>query len=83
MTPSRDKPARDLLDFYLEAGVDAALGEQPVDVASAAYLVQGVPVVVDSSSGLASTVFRDAPSPEWFDGDADQRAEPEVVDRGQ
>ncbi len=52
------------------------LGEQPVDVASAAYLVQGVPVVVDSSSGLASTVFRDAPSPEWFDGDADQRDSP-------
>ncbi len=31
MTPSRDKPARDLLDFYLEAGVDAPVGEQPVD----------------------------------------------------
>ena len=31
MTPSRDKPARDLIDFYLEAGVDAALCEQPVD----------------------------------------------------
>jgi DNA polymerase len=31
MTPSREKPARDLIDFYLEAGVDAALGEQPVD----------------------------------------------------
>ena len=45
-------------------------------MASAAYLVQGVPVVVDSSSGLASTVFRDAPSPEWFDGDANQRDSP-------
>ena len=52
------------------------LGEQPVDVASAAYLVQGVPVVVDSSSGLASTVFRDAPSPEWFDGNMAQRDSP-------
>jgi uracil-DNA glycosylase family 4 len=31
MTPSRDKPARDLLDFYLEAGVDAPVGERPVD----------------------------------------------------
>ena len=36
MTPSRDKPARDLIDFYLEAGVDAALGEQPVDRFAAA-----------------------------------------------
>jgi DNA-directed RNA polymerase specialized sigma24 family protein len=52
------------------------LGEQPVDVASAAYLVQGVPVVVDSSSGLASTVFRDAPSPEWFDGNSAERDSP-------
>lgn len=31
MTPSRDKAARDLLDFYAEAGVDAVLGEAPVD----------------------------------------------------
>jgi len=31
MTPARDKPARDLLDFYLEAGADALVGEQPVD----------------------------------------------------
>jgi uracil-DNA glycosylase family 4 len=31
MTPATGKPARDLLDFYLEAGVDALVGEQPVD----------------------------------------------------
>ncbi len=31
MTPAHDKPARDLLDFYLEAGADALVGEQPVD----------------------------------------------------
>ncbi len=31
MTPARDKPVRDLLDFYLEAGADALVGEQPVD----------------------------------------------------
>ena len=36
MTPSREKPARDLIEFYLEAGVDAALGEQPVDRFAAA-----------------------------------------------
>ena len=31
MTPSPGKAARDLIDFYLEAGVDALIGEQPVD----------------------------------------------------
>ena len=31
MTPAHDKPARDLLDFYREAGADALLGETPVD----------------------------------------------------
>lgn len=31
MTPSPDKPARELIDFYLEAGVDAFVGEEPVD----------------------------------------------------
>jgi uracil-DNA glycosylase family 4 len=31
MTSGRDKPTCDLLDFYLEAGVDAAVGERPVD----------------------------------------------------
>jgi uracil-DNA glycosylase family 4 len=31
MTPAQDKAARDLLDFYREAGVDALVGEHPVD----------------------------------------------------
>lgn len=31
MIPARNQPARDLLDFYLEAGVDALVGEEPVD----------------------------------------------------
>jgi uracil-DNA glycosylase family 4 len=31
MTPSRENSARDLIDFYLEAGVDALVGEEPVD----------------------------------------------------
>ncbi|HEX5211357.1 MAG TPA: uracil-DNA glycosylase [Pseudolabrys sp.] len=31
MTQTIGKPARDLLDFYLEAGVDALVGEQPAD----------------------------------------------------
>ena len=36
MLPIREKPARDLLDFYLEAGADALLGEAPVDRFAAA-----------------------------------------------
>jgi uracil-DNA glycosylase family 4 len=36
MTPSSEKPARELLDFYLEAGVDALVGEEPVDRFAAA-----------------------------------------------
>ena len=31
MMPPRDRPARDLLDFYAEAGVDALVGEEPVN----------------------------------------------------
>jgi len=31
MMPPHDRPARDLLDFYAEAGVDALVGEAPVN----------------------------------------------------
>jgi len=31
MPPIREKTARELLDFYLEAGADALVGEEPVD----------------------------------------------------
>ncbi|HZP71229.1 MAG TPA: uracil-DNA glycosylase [Pseudolabrys sp.] len=31
MVPGQDKAARDLLDFYIETGVDAVVGEEPVD----------------------------------------------------
>jgi uracil-DNA glycosylase family 4 len=31
MPSAKDKPARELLDFYLEAGADALIGEEPVD----------------------------------------------------
>ena len=31
MMPPHDRPARDLLDFYAEAGVDALVGEEPVN----------------------------------------------------
>src|ERR1051326_4212948 len=36
MTPERVKAARELLAFYAEAGVDALLGEAPVDRLAAA-----------------------------------------------
>jgi uracil-DNA glycosylase len=38
MTPDRTKAARELLAFYAEAGVDALLGEEPVDRLSATQL---------------------------------------------
>ena len=31
MMPPHDRSARDLLDFYAEAGVDALVGEEPVN----------------------------------------------------
>jgi DNA polymerase len=45
MMPSREKAARDLLVFYAEAGVDALVGEQPVD-RFAAVEAPAVPVRV-------------------------------------
>src|SRR4051812_8615211 len=42
MTPDTDKAARELLAFYLEAGVDAPVGEEPVDrFADTSTLVSG------------------------------------------
>src|SRR5690348_6558278 len=38
MTPERASAVRELLDFYAEAGVDALLGETPVDRLSATQL---------------------------------------------
>lgn len=75
--PEASAPDANLASWGLPAALPLAadlpdLGEAPVEVASAAYLVQGVPVVVDADTGRASTVFRDAPSPEWFDGDVGQ-----------
>jgi DNA polymerase len=53
MTPGHEKAARDLLTFYVEAGVDTALGEVPVDrfadVAPAAE-----PAAPGTASGTAS-----------------------------
>ena len=38
MTPERTSAARELLAFYLEAGVDALVGEQPIDRLAAAQV---------------------------------------------
>jgi DNA polymerase len=63
MTPDRNKAARELLAFYAEAGVDAAIGEQANDLLSqpeppaAAEQPRKAAsnVVSDSSSGAART----------------------------
>ena len=49
MTPDRTKAARDLLAFYLEAGADALLGEEPVNrFGPDAEAVAARPVVRDA-----------------------------------
>jgi DNA polymerase len=44
MTPDRRNAARDLLDFYLDAGADALLGEAPVDRFADEQAPRSVPV---------------------------------------
>lgn len=55
MTPDRDKAARDILAFYAEAGVDALLGEAPVNRF-------GEPVSAPSSPAPAAEPVRRAPA---------------------
>ena len=63
MIPSRDTPARDLLDFYAETGVDALLRESPVDrfvstdpAAPSARFVRPVAPSTDLDSGSRATL---------------------------
>jgi uracil-DNA glycosylase family 4 len=66
MNSTRAKAAGELLAFYLEAGVDALVGEAPVDRLAAA-----------AAGELASeSVSRDAFSPRDAEGDAAQRPRP-------
>ncbi|HKS64144.1 MAG TPA: uracil-DNA glycosylase, partial [Xanthobacteraceae bacterium] len=58
MTPDHIRAARELLAFYAEAGVDALLGEEPVDRLSAAQL-ESAPAAADSRAELP----RPAPAP--------------------
>src|ERR1700688_3406848 len=49
MAHASDKPARELLDFYLEAGVDALVGEHPVDRLAAAEPAPAPPRVFNQA----------------------------------
>jgi DNA polymerase len=58
MTPDRTKAARELLAFYLEAGVDALVGETPVDHLAA----ETQPTPGPATTTLASTPIAPAPT---------------------
>jgi DNA polymerase len=58
MTPDRTKAARELLAFYLEAGVDALVGETPVDHLAADMH----PAPGPATTTLASAPISPAPS---------------------
>jgi len=53
-----NKPARELLDFYLEAGVDALLGEEPVD----RFATEDAPLQ-PAARAAAPSVLADKPRP--------------------
>jgi uracil-DNA glycosylase family 4 len=60
MTPDRDKAARELLAFYQEAGVDALVGEAPVD-----RFADATPVISAVAPALpAAEVGRPQPGPD-------------------
>jgi hypothetical protein len=48
-----------------------SLADQPIGSASMAYVVQGVPVVVEADSGEVRTVLSGTPQPAWYDGNVD------------
>jgi hypothetical protein len=67
MTPDRAKAARELLAFYLEAGVDALVAETPVD-----HLVaEAPPAPGPATTTLASAPIAPTPSCPDFTGAAD------------
>jgi uracil-DNA glycosylase len=68
MTPDRNQAARELLAFYLEAGVDAVLGETPVDrFADAAAVTPAVERPADEAprpiEGSRPVLDRSRPAP--------------------
>jgi DNA polymerase len=58
MTPDRIKAARDLIAFHLEAGVDIAIGDEPVDRFAEPAVEQPRPV-----ASTIEAVRRDRPAP--------------------
>ena len=77
MTADRAKAARDLIAFYREAGVDAAVGEQPVSrfadqAAPSNQATIGSPVAAEadrSMAGRESVIGSRGPSPTVFPHD--------------
>jgi DNA polymerase len=65
MTPEQTKAARELLAFYLEAGVDTALGEAPVDrFADVPEAVAGkAPIAAEGPRPLARPTVREPAAP--------------------
>jgi uracil-DNA glycosylase family 4 len=72
MTPDHEKAARDLLRFYAEAGVDAPVGEEPVNQFAEPAAAQGQvpstaaerrPMAVPVASAARAPVAADAPPP--------------------
>ena len=43
------------------------LAESPIESASTAYVVNGIPLVTEATTGSARLVFERDPSPDWFD----------------
>jgi DNA polymerase len=73
MTLDRAPTVHQLLAFYLEAGVDCALMDQPIDRLSSADVVEKTPAAanrpvlrreVDAPAPIAAPVVRAAPAPE-------------------
>jgi uracil-DNA glycosylase len=75
MTPDADKAARELLAFYLEAGVDAPVGETPVDrfaddmpaqpsLDPAPAIQAPGPVIAETPRAAAAAPFAAPPSPD-------------------
>jgi hypothetical protein len=52
MVPGHESSARDLLDFYIEAGADALVDEKPVDRFAAAERVLPAPRSATAQANL-------------------------------
>ncbi len=69
MTPTPGKPASELLDFYLDAGVDALIGEQPVNRFAAAdqpppRVVPPTAMPATAESTASPALFAAPPAPD-------------------